>query len=934
MYGNSKTAVGAGCSFRCSKVSLTQVRVWYTCIRSFCVHRKSLHTVSSRYNTTERMSGQANLPREVLRWVQSLDLAYSVKNVRRDFSNGFLVAEIISRYYSKDISMHSYDNGDAAKKKRDNWAQLLRVFRKVHLAHTITEDQANFIACLEDGAAVEFLSKLYEELTQRTLQTTVRKPTVGREPGYARDIAVNKIRKAHAVNDVTEESDEHIVARIGSDAINDHEATLREDRLQEPSRFSTNSTTNQIGTRSVAGPPQAVGSGDDGEQMPQVRVKEIQVKQLDRNVTHLRASRQMQMNTHSIGSPGTADRSVRAISPQGNEHGGTGMDGNNNNQSIATAGQVQMNMNSSNATSNGNAGPSSALLPENAISTLNTCLGRVLGAGCHPTWLNSSDPYHNLMAILNLPFSAEYDTMLASALNEVRNSARNLADTCVTGIQQFWKVSDLLCQVLMNAPAESQTFGMARDAFESLGHRLSQIGPKDSLSLFADFSLFKLTNTINRNSNKRVAILRIFSAFSPPNTQSRMACLRKLQSSLPDMTVFLHCLTIFAQNETQMDHVLLDLYMYYTNIGLKMPAPKLRAGAIAIMAVLVMHDDKIIEPILPALLQSAQTETWWEVQAQLLSLCGGLYEAKEGQLSAHNGSDEIVEESKGQGQGQDNAGGELTLMSFAKEVVSTVFVAKAPKQIRLWGLQALVCGTRLPPEVTGIDIASSFVSIISTLDASEQNVLLGFTNCGNNLNENSLTEGSQQSLPTSTGNTPGMESIVSSWKPIAIARAVESAVISSEAATMTSPQLLIYHASLSSAISSALERDVSSDTALVGQWIDVYDALKGFIYTALSSLDTIESATGILSSYLFSCSALRDTLLLDNGVTSVIRTVYTEPGTDDIRHSLESFVKDVAASGFPYDNIAMSFLQAFAKSSSSVFEKSLSLQKLVKDLSR
>ena len=109
-----------------------------------------------------------SVPREILKWLQSLDLSFSIKNPKRDFRNGFIIAEILARYFPSDIEMHTYDSGNKESNRKDNWNQLSKVFKKRNL--NLVEYDYNKVVYANEGAAVHFIQKLYQSLTKRELK--------------------------------------------------------------------------------------------------------------------------------------------------------------------------------------------------------------------------------------------------------------------------------------------------------------------------------------------------------------------------------------------------------------------------------------------------------------------------------------------------------------------------------------------------------------------------------------------------------------------------------------------------------------------------------------------------------------------------------------------------------------------------------------------
>ncbi|XP_042324799.1 spermatogenesis-associated protein 4 [Sceloporus undulatus] len=203
------------------------------------------------YSTSPRRTG---LPRTVLRWLQSLDLTFSPRHFRRDFSNGYLIAEIFSWYYPEDINMNCFENGTSLPSKLRNWAQLGMFFAKRNLK-PIRELIDGTIHC-KPGAAEIFVQDIYTMLTNRRIKHIQDEEVdftdrlyQDKLPMVARSTASRAIKSNIKLTEIMVEPNENKNIQKINAIINMHMQRRQQEREQDPARFGIKPTLGQRAVR-------------------------------------------------------------------------------------------------------------------------------------------------------------------------------------------------------------------------------------------------------------------------------------------------------------------------------------------------------------------------------------------------------------------------------------------------------------------------------------------------------------------------------------------------------------------------------------------------------------------------------------------------------------------------------------------------------------
>jgi hypothetical protein len=482
-----------------------------------------------------------------------------------------------------DSWRRSFDNGSSVKRKLDNW-QLLNKFFLKHQIPLGDKELIDSMVHSKDKAALTFVCNMYMFLTQRQVpdMESLRITGDAETPYFARPTAARLIKESIKDSELTTTmKSQHSMANKASDLLDQHSASQRNDRTNDPSRFST-----QQRARTERGPPKA--PSDEEKSAPLIEFKEVSVKPIDFSVAQVRQSKDLssRMMTEGSDAPG----------------------------SEAAAAPLQA------------AVASAAPAGRSTTSVLEGVIARVMESQPEFPQLEVKDT--GLLAaftdaVHNHDVSPEDVVAVCDGILGSSDDVSTLGQGVLAAPKDLWTFFSLIAAILDGSDAP-----IVMDAVEqvllAVGSEATAIDAAASRGLFVEYALPLMLPMLSAAIRRRPALVGMY-AFSENDVLTHARLIKTLQDSLGggDDGVFVHCAAVLVTIESQFNDDLLDVYLYYAIMGSSMAEPAVRAAALSMLPAIIEQNEALVLNMLGRL-EPMVEDGWWEVQAQLLQACAAL----------------------------------------------------------------------------------------------------------------------------------------------------------------------------------------------------------------------------------------------------------------------------------------------------------------------
>jgi len=619
----------------------------------------------------ETAGQQQPLPREIVKWLQSLDLSFNVKNAKRDLSNGFLVAEILSRYHPKELEMTCFENATRLAAKVDNWEQLHKFARRKGL--NITKYQMEPVIHMEPGAAMAFLFHLYNLLTKRSVkvfqpQVDPEQVVPAHERLHMRDTASKRLKdpSIHRVHDNVERT----IRAIDTLGMY-HEERRYQKAVEAPLLI-------QQHRRNAMRPLKDLDTSREEEEEDEVYVREVGVKAMAGHFTQLKGKQDSNETKRHI-TPAKAALLKAVCHPK--------------TSAGALAAFTQPGVFVKPVADIMRPLVLSILMEsEELMKVIDTRRDIVVSFMEHCRDGGAKAALASPQA--NETARPEIEEIAVRVFETLANRAQLMVDTLVKSPQEFWKVWSTFFPALADFSESSPIFESAVVLFKRLGDLMRETDPQLTQQLIMEVGLPALYRELCRSPEKRESLCEIIYCYTQEDTLNHLLVLRALKGLVGDnLPVYVSCLASFVTSDAQLgllDEHLLDLYIYYALMAMQSAQPRIRVMGLSILSTITSFSSQHhgIVALIPHFDMLAQDE-WWEVQAQLLLLSANLLSKfAAAERDAYN-SNSLDEEGGSANGDEGNMSTEEATASLL-DIVSRVFVITASQNVLQVGLSSLV----------------------------------------------------------------------------------------------------------------------------------------------------------------------------------------------------------------------------------------------------